>query len=54
MIPVSVNGHFATAVEPAMKTVRIGAGAGYSGDRIEPAVDLAARGNLDYLVFEVT
>src|SRR5215813_10941904 len=37
---------------PAMRTVRIGAGAGYSGDRIEPAVDLARRGNLDYLVFE--
>lgn len=33
-------------------TVRIGAGAGYSGDRIEPAVDLAERGALDYLVFE--
>jgi hypothetical protein len=30
----------------------MGAGAGYSGDRIEPAVDLAERGNLDYLVFE--
>ena len=35
-----------------MKTIRIGAGAGYSGDRIEPAVDLAERGKLDYLVFE--
>lgn len=32
--------------------IRIGAGAGFSGDRIEPAVDLAARGQLDYLVFE--
>lgn len=32
--------------------LRIGAGAGYSGDRIEPAVDLAAKGKLDYLVFE--
>src|SRR6202162_5213622 len=32
--------------------VRIGAGAGYSGDRIEPAVELARDGNLDYLVFE--
>ena len=32
--------------------VRIGAGAGFSGDRIEPAVALAAHGNLDYLVFE--
>ena len=35
-----------------MKTLRIGGGAGYSGDRIEPAVDLAERGGLDYLVFE--
>ncbi|CAD5201638.1 acyclic terpene utilization AtuA family protein [Pseudomonas sp. FEN] len=35
-----------------MKTLRIGSGAGYSGDRIEPAVELAAKGELDYLVFE--
>lgn len=35
-----------------MRTIKIGAGAGYSGDRIEPAVDLAERGNLHYLVFE--
>ncbi|WP_316238119.1 acyclic terpene utilization AtuA family protein [Bradyrhizobium sp. SZCCHNR1015] len=35
-----------------MRSIRIGAGAGYSGDRIEPAVELAARGGLDYLVFE--
>src|SRR5947199_7014539 len=35
-----------------MRTIRIGAGAGYSGDRIEPAVELAERGNLDYLIFE--
>ena len=34
------------------RTLRIGAGAGYSGDRIEPAVELAAHGQLDYLVFE--
>ena len=27
-------------------------GAGYSGDRIEPAVELAEQGALDYLVFE--
>lgn len=32
--------------------IRIGAGAGYSGDRIEPAVELARYGNIDYLVFE--
>lgn len=35
-----------------MKTLRIGAGAGFSGDRIEPAVELAEKGELDYLVFE--
>ena len=30
----------------------MGSGAGYSGDRIEPAVELAEKGDLDYLVFE--
>lgn len=35
-----------------MKTIRIGSGAGYAGDRIEPAVELAEKGELDYLVFE--
>ncbi|MCC7042703.1 MAG: DUF1446 domain-containing protein [Acidobacteria bacterium] len=35
-----------------MKTVRLGGGAGYAGDRIEPAVELAQHGQLDYLVFE--
>jgi hypothetical protein len=36
-----------------MKTIlRIGAGAGYAGDRIAPAVELAEKGQLDYLVFE--
>jgi len=35
-----------------MKTLRIGAGAGYSGDRIDPAVELAAKGAIQYLVFE--
>lgn len=35
-----------------MKTIRIGSGAGYSGDRIEPAVELAEKGNIRYLVFE--
>src|SRR5437588_12662 len=28
-----------------MRTLRIGSGAGYSGDRIEPAVELAVHGN---------
>ena len=35
-----------------MKPLRIGSGAGYSGDRIPPAADLARRGQLDWLVFE--
>jgi Acyclic terpene utilisation family protein AtuA len=35
-----------------MKRVRIGAGAGFADDRIDPAVEVAERGNLDYLVFE--
>ena len=35
-----------------MKTLRIGGGAGYSGDRIEPALELAERGELDVLIFE--
>lgn len=32
--------------------LRIGTGAGYAGDRIDPAVELAERGELEYLVFE--
>jgi hypothetical protein len=36
----------------AMKIIRVGKGAGYSGDRIEPAVELAEKGALDCLVFE--
>jgi hypothetical protein len=35
-----------------MRTIRIGSGAGYSGDRIEPAVELADKGDIQYLVFE--
>ena len=34
------------------RLLRIGCGAGYSGDRIEPAVELVERGELDFLVFE--
>lgn len=34
------------------QSIRIGSGAGYSGDRIEPAVELARDGAIDYLVFE--
>ena len=32
--------------------LRIGSGAGYAGDRILPALELAEKGQLDYLVFE--
>ncbi|MDR7868596.1 MAG: acyclic terpene utilization AtuA family protein [Sporomusaceae bacterium] len=35
-----------------MKKIRLGAGAGYSGDRIEPAVELAEKGDIQYLCFE--
>ena len=34
-----------------MKKIRIGSGAGYAGDRIEPAVELMEKGNLDYIIF---
>lgn len=32
--------------------LRIGAGSSWAGDRVEPANDLAERGNLDYIVYE--
>lgn len=32
--------------------IRIGAGAGFGGDRLEPAIELAEHGQLDYLIFE--
>ncbi|MBA8876476.1 acyclic terpene utilization AtuA family protein [Phyllobacterium myrsinacearum] len=35
-----------------MKTIRIGSGAGYSGDRIEPAIELVEKGDIQYLGFE--
>jgi hypothetical protein len=38
--------------ENILRTIRIGSGAGYSGDRIEPAVELAEKGDIQYLVFE--
>jgi len=41
-----------TTQPPRTRTLRIGAGASYAGDRVEPATELAARGQLDYLVFE--
>src|SRR3954449_8116817 len=35
-----------------MKTIKIGAGAGYAGDRIEPPGELAQKGGIQYLGFE--
>lgn len=35
-----------------MPTIRIGSGAGFAGDRLDPAVKLAKDADLDYLVFE--
>ena len=31
-----------------MKSIRIGSGAGYAGDRLEPSLELIEKGNLDY------
>ncbi|MFA6506420.1 MAG: acyclic terpene utilization AtuA family protein [Treponemataceae bacterium] len=35
-----------------MRKIRLGSGAGYSGDRLEPALDLIEHGNIDYIGFE--
>ncbi|MFO1182684.1 acyclic terpene utilization AtuA family protein [Ottowia sp.] len=35
-----------------MRCIRLGAGAGYAGDRIEPAAELARDGDIQYLIFE--
>jgi hypothetical protein len=35
-----------------LSTFRIGTGAGFSSDRLEPAIDLVERGELDAIVFE--
>ena len=39
-------------MRPAKTSLRIGSGAGFAGDRLEPAVELIEQGNLDVLVFE--
>src|SRR5918993_2739863 len=41
-----------TKKEKMKEVVRIGCGAGFSGDRLEPAAILVEQGNLDYLVLE--
>jgi len=35
-----------------MKKIRIGSGAGYAGDRLEPSLELIEKGNLDYIAYE--
>lgn len=41
------------AAPPELGTVRIGSGAGFAGDRLDPALELAQLGHLDFLVFEL-
>ncbi len=41
-----------TPTSATPRTFRIGTGAGFSADRLDPAVDLVRRGNLDVLVLE--
>jgi len=35
-----------------MKKIRIGSGAGYAGDRLEPSLELIEKGGLDYIAYE--
>lgn len=35
-----------------MKSIKIGSGAGYSDDRLQPALDIIQYGKVDYIVFE--
>jgi hypothetical protein len=35
-----------------MRTIRIGSGAGYGGDRLEPAVAVMEKGAIQYIIFE--
>ncbi len=39
-------------IEKKSSSLRIGTGAGYGGDRIDPAIQLMEKGNLDYIIFE--
>lgn len=48
----AMDGNLITKSQNNPRTIRLGAGAGYSGDRIEPAVELAEHGQLDFLIFE--
>lgn len=35
-----------------MRKLRIGSGAGYAGDRLEPSIELIEKGDLDYICYE--
>lgn len=35
-----------------MRKIRVASGAGYAGDRIEPALDIITKGKADYIIFE--
>lgn len=35
-----------------MRSIRIGSGAGYAGDRLEPSLELIEHGKLDYIAYE--
>jgi len=35
-----------------LKKIRIGSGAGYAGDRLEPALEMIKKGSIDYIGFE--
>ena len=39
-------------MRPSGRPLRIGCGAGYANDRVEPAIELVEHGDLDCLVFE--
>src|SRR3981081_1320664 len=49
---VNSTPHIHVVREESVRSIRVGSGAGYSGDRIEPAVELAEKGDIQYLVFE--
>src|SRR5436189_891802 len=49
---VALRGMCSRFLGDDVRTIRIGSGAGYSGDRIEPASELAEKGEIQYLVFE--
>jgi hypothetical protein len=34
------------------KTVRVGAGSGFWGDNLEPAIEIAKNGNVQYLAYD--